>query len=237
MLFTSPLVRGRLIKRYKRFLADVTLDDGSTVTARCPNTGSMLGLSEPGLTIWLSLSKTGGRKFPYTWELVELRKGSKKVFVGINTSNPNKILTDAILKQQIEPLEGYAHLRREVAYGKSSRIDLLLEDPKKGLAYVEIKNVHLIREPGLAEFPDSKTERGVKHLEELTRVLQKGHRGVMIYLVQRPDAVRFSIAQDLDPAYAAAFLKARSKGVETYAAICRVSLRSISFSRLLPILP
>lgn len=233
MLFSSPLVSGHLIKRYKRFLADVILKDGSTVTARCPNTGSMLGLSDPGLKIWLSHTTAPGRKYPFTWELVEIGRGSKRTLVGINTSYPNTIFLEAISAGQIKPLQGYAHHRREVAYGQSSRIDLLLEDPQKGLAYVEIKNVHLMRKPGLAEFPDCKTVRGVKHLEELTRMVDKGHRAVMIYLIQRQDASKFSIAQDLDPEYAAAFVKAKKNGVEVYAAICRVSLQGISFFRLL----
>lgn len=233
MQFPSPLVRGRLIRRYKRFLADVLLEDGSTVTSSCPNTGSMLGLCEPGLTIWLSRSSKKTRKNLYTWELVELQNGKIKNLVGINTSLPNLIISEAITAGLVSPLKGYTSLHREVAYGKSSRIDILLEDPRKSQAYVEVKNVHLMRKLGLAEFPDSKTERGVKHLKELTRMVKKGHRAVMIYLIQRADALAFSIAKDIDPKYAAAYSQARNAGVETFSAVCNVTTKGIVYSHLL----
>jgi len=235
MKFMSPLVRGRLVQRYKRFLADVVLDDGREITATCPNTGSMLGLCDPGLPVWLSESASPTRKYAHTWELVELGKGKARTFVGINTGHPNAVVAEAIAGGLIEPLSGYASLRREVKYGQSSRIDLLLEDPAKGLAYVEIKNVHLLREPGLAEFPDSKTERGVKHLAELTAMVREGHRGVMLYLIQRSDAQRFRTARDIDPVYAAALLAARDAGVEAYAAACRITPEGIDVDRLLPV--
>lgn len=234
MQFKSPLVRGRLLKRYKRFLADVVLDDGTEITASCPNTGSMLGLSDPGLNVWLSVSDSPTRKYAHTWEMVELGKGKSKTLVGINTGHPNAIVSEAVTAGRIAPLAGYASLRREVKYGQSSRIDLLLEDPAKGLAYVEIKNVHLLREPGLAEFPDSKTERGVKHLAELSDMVRAGHRAVMLYLIQRDDADRFQIARDIDPKYAEALTAARAAGVEAYAAVCRLSPQAIELNRLLP---
>jgi sugar fermentation stimulation protein A len=234
MNFKSPLLRGRLVKRYKRFLADVVLDDGREITATCPNTGSMLGLCDPGLAIWVSESNSPTRKYAHTWELVELGKGKARSFVGINTGHPNAIVSEAVAAGQIPPLAGYATLRREVKYGQSSRIDLLLEDPAKGLAYVEIKNVHLLREPGLAEFPDSKTERGVKHLAELTDMVRAGHRAVMIYLIQRADCARFRPAADIDPKYAAALVAARASGVEAYAVTCRLSPEAIAVDRVLP---
>lgn len=234
MHFKSPLIRGRLIKRYKRFLADVVLDDGREITATCPNTGSMLGLCDPGMSIWVSVSDSPTRKYAHTWELVELGQGKSRSFVGINTGHPNAIVSEAITGGLIQPLSGYATLRREVKYGQSSRIDLLLEDPAKGLAYVEVKNVHLLREPGLAEFPDSKTERGVKHLAELTDMVQAGHRAVMIYLIQRGDCVRFQTASDIDPKYAAALKAARKAGVEAYAITCRLSPEAIAVDRVLP---
>lgn len=234
MKFKTPLLRARLDKRYKRFLADVTLDDGTTVTATCPNTGSMQGLSDPGLTVWLSESDSPTRKYRHTLELVELAQGRKKTLVGINTGHPNAVVAEAIAADRIPPLAGYASLRREVKYGQSSRIDLLLEDPQKGLAYVEIKNVHLLRTKGLAEFPDSKTERGVKHLEELTAMVAEGHRAVMVYLIQRGDVERFAIAGDIDPKYAAALISARAAGVEVLAAVCRISTGEIVLERLLP---
>ncbi len=234
MKFKSPLVRGRLLKRYKRFLADVRLDDGRDITATCPNTGSMLGLCDPGLAVWLSQSDSKTRKYAHTWELVELGQGKSRTYVGINTGHPNAVVAEAIAGGRIAPLAGYASLRREVKYGQSSRIDLLLEDPAKGLAYVEIKNVHLLREPGLAEFPDSKTERGVKHLAELTDMVRAGHRAVMIYLIQRSDARRFRTARDIDPKYADALAGARAAGVEAYAAVCRITPEAIDVEMVLP---
>ncbi len=233
MKFKSPLVRGRLLKRYKRFLADVRLDDGRDITATCPNTGSMLGLCDPGLAVWLSESDSPTRKYAHTWELVELVQGKARTYVGINTGHPNAVVAEAITGGRIAPLAGYASLRREVKYGQSSRIDLLLEDPVKGLAYVEIKNVHLLREPGLAEFPDSKTERGVKHLAELTDMVRAGHRAVMIYLIQRSDAHRFRPARDIDPKYADALVSARAAGVEAYAAVCRITPEAIDVETVL----
>lgn len=233
MQFKSPLVRGRLVQRYKRFLADVVLDDGREITATCPNTGAMLGLCDPGLSIWLSESASPTRKYAHTWELVEYGTGKARSFVGINTSHPNAIVAEAIAGGLIPQLSGYAGQRREVKYGQSSRIDLLLEDPAKGKAYVEVKNVHLLREKGLAEFPDCKTERGVKHLAELTGMVRAGHRAVMIYLIQRSDAKRFRAASDIDPRYAAALKDARAAGVEAYAVTCRLSPESITVDKVL----
>jgi sugar fermentation stimulation protein A len=234
MRFASPLVRGRLLQRYKRFLADVELDDGSRITATCPNTGAMLGLCDPGLAIWLSKSDSPTRKYAHTWELVEFGRGKSRSFVGINTSHPNAIVSEAVASGVIPPLSGYASQRREVKYGQSSRIDLLLEDPAKGLAYVEIKNVHLLREKGLAEFPDCRTERGVKHLAELTSMVRAGHRAVMVYLIQRGDAHRFRAAADIDPNYATALANARAAGVEAYAVTCRMSPEDITVDKVLP---
>lgn len=153
MKFASPLIRGRLVKRYKRFLADVTLDDGTTITCTCPNTGSMLGLTAPGSVIWISESDSPTRKYRHTWEMIENDPGSGPTLVGINTSHPNKLVTEAIEAGRIAPLKGYSSLKREQKYGANSRIDILLEDAKKGRAYVEIKNVHLMRMRGLPSFP------------------------------------------------------------------------------------
>jgi sugar fermentation stimulation protein A len=235
MEFASPLTRGRLVQRYKRFLADVILDDGTAITASCPNTGSMLGLTAPGSVVWLSHSASPTRKYAYTWELVEDDLGGGADLVGINTGLPNRIVSEAIAAGQVAELTGYADLRREVKYGQSSRIDILLEDAARGRCYVEIKNVHLSRRPGLAEFPDCKTERGVKHLRELSEMVRAGHRAVMLYLVQRNDAERFSFAADLDPTYAQAFLAARKAGVTALAYRCRLSPQSVVLDAPLPI--
>ncbi len=228
MRFPSPLQRGRLIKRYKRFLSDVLLDDGRTITAACPNTGAMLGLTAPGATVWLSKSDSATRKYAYTWELIETDLGHGPAIVGINTNHPNRLVGEAIEARRIKPLAGYGSLRREVKYGEASRIDILLEDAKKGLCYVEIKNVHLMREPGVAEFPDCVTARGAKHLRELTQMAAEGHRAVMLFLIQRADAKRFQLARDLDPAYGEAFALAARAGVEAMAFSCAMSPEEIA---------
>lgn len=235
MKFPTPLVRGRLVQRYKRFLADVRLDSGESVTATCPNTGSMMGLAVPGAVVWLSVSASPTRKYAHTWELVEADLGRGPVLVGINTHHPNRLVSEAIGDGLIPEVAGYAGLRREVKYGLSSRIDILLEDEKKGLAYVEIKNVHLSRTHGLAEFPDSVTERGVKHLNELSAMVAAGHRAIMLYLIQRTDAERFALAPDIDPRYAEAFAAARLAGVEAIAYACRVTPEAITVARPVPV--
>ena len=235
MKFPAPLIRGRLIKRYKRFLADITLDDGRELTATCPNTGSMLGLTAPGSAVWLSKSDSPTRKYAHTWELIENDLGAGPQLVGINTNHPNKIVAEAIEAKKIPELKGFASLKREVKYGVSSRIDILLDDPAKGLAYVEIKNVHLMRTSGLAEFPDSVTERGVKHLHELAAMVAAGHRAVMVYLIQRADAESLAFAADIDPSYAAALQAARKAGVETLAYRCRMTLDGIELDKHVPL--
>lgn len=237
MKFPSPLVRGQLIQRYKRFLADVTLDDGRAITATCSNTGSMMGLTAPGSVVWLSENDSPTRKYRHTWEMIEADIGNGPTLVGINTSHPNKLVADAIAAGVVPALGGYPALKREVKYGANSRIDILLDDPARGLAYVEVKNVHLMRKAGLAEFPDSKTERGVKHLDELGNMVDAGHRAVMVFLVQRADATRLSLARDVDPAYGAAFDRATSRGVEAIALSCRLSPDEITVAKEIPIKP
>jgi len=219
-----PLVTGKLIKRYKRFLADVELDSGETITAHVANPGSMMGLSTPGSKVWLSISDNPKRKLKYSWELLEV----DGALVGINTMHPNKLGVEAIEDGTIKELQGYATLRREVKYGKSSRIDILLEDGPDGRpAYVEIKNVHLCRKPPLAEFPDSVTARGAKHLVELGDMVEAGHRAVMFFLVQRDDCDRFALAREIDPKYAETLDLARKRGVEVLAYGCSISPNAI----------
>jgi sugar fermentation stimulation protein A len=235
MRFPSPLVRGTLLQRYKRFLADVRLDDGRLITATCPNTGSMMGLTAPGSVVWLSESDSPTRKYRFTWELVEADLGSGPTLVGINTGHPNKLVAEAVAGKRVKPLAGYPGLRREVKYGKNSRIDLLLECASKGQCYVEVKNVHLSRRHGLAEFPDSVTERGVKHLAEMSDMVRQGHRAVMVYLIQRGDAKKLAFARDVDPTYGAAFDAATAAGVEAIALRCRMSTEEIVVDRAVPI--
>lgn len=231
MRFQHPLLRGRLIQRYKRFLADVTLDGGERVTATCPNTGSMLGLTAPGSVVWLSANDSPARKYRHTWEMVEADLGRSSTLVGINTARPNALVAEAVAGGRIADLKGYPELRREVRYGENSRIDLLLECNRKGRCYVEVKNVHMMRVPGLAEFPDSVTERGAKHLAEMAAMVREGHRAVMVFLIQRADATRLSIARDIDPAYGEGFAQARAAGVEMLAYRCRLTPEEIVVDR------
>ncbi len=230
MQFPSPLIKGLLIRRYKRFLADVKLDDGEVVTAHCANPGSMKGVAEPGSEVWLSPATNPSRKLKYTWELV--RVGRR--LVGINSSAPNALAEEAIKKAWIPELASYGSLRREVRYGANSRIDLLLEDAGKPRCFVEVKNVHLKRQPGLAEFPDAVTARGTKHLGELANVVAAGERAVMLYLVQRSDCDRFALAADIDPTYAQALAMAQASGVEAFVYACKITRRAIRVDRALP---
>lgn len=235
MKFSTPLIPGQLVKRYKRFLADVTLANGDTVTATCPNTGSMMGLTTPGSRVWLSESDSPTRKYRHTWELIETDLGAGPSLVGINTNHPNKLVAEAIAAGVLPELCDYPVLRREVKYGVASRIDILLECPSRGLAYVEVKNVHMMRKAGLAEFPDSVTERGAKHLGELAAMVKEGHRAVMVFLVQRADADSLTLARDVDRAYGESFDKARAAGVEAVALTCRVSPAEIAVERAIAI--
>jgi len=235
MQFAPPLIPAQLIRRYKRFLADMRLEDGETVTAHCPNPGSMMGLAEEGMRVWLSQSANPKRKLKYTWELVECAGAQGIEFAGINTAHPNALAAEAIAEERIPELAGYDAMRREVRYGTNSRVDILLEgDGRRCL--VEVKNVHLCREPGLAEFPDSVTARGAKHLRELAGRVAAGDRAVMLYVVQRP-AQAFALAADIDPAYAAAFETARAKGVAALCYVCDVGLEGISLRERIDFAP
>lgn len=236
MKFERSLTPGILIQRYKRFLADVTTAGGVTVTASCPNTGSMLGLTKPGSKVWLSESDSPTRKYRHTWEMIEADLGMGPHLVGINTGRPNALVAEAIQDGRIAELSGYPMLRREVKYGLNSRIDMLLSGGAENRdCYVEVKNVHLMRESGLAEFPDSKTERGAKHLRELASMVEQGHRAVMVFLVQRSDADRFKLAADIDPVYAAAFQTAAASGVEMLCYKCQLSPTEIAVEKRIEI--
>lgn len=225
MKFPAPLIEGTLIQRYKRFLADVRLASGEVVVAHCANSGSMLSVKEPGSRVWLSPAADPKRKLRYTWELLAVGNA----LVGINTGHPNRLVADAIAAGQIKELAGYPVLKREQKYGKNSRIDILLEAPGRPACYVEIKNVTMKRGPGdLAEFPDAVTERGAKHLREMTDIVKAGGRAVMVYLVQRTDCRRFSVAADIDPAYAAGLAAAMAAGVEALCYGCRIAPDAIT---------
>jgi sugar fermentation stimulation protein A len=223
MRFSAPLVPATLVRRYKRFLADVVLASGETVTAHCANPGSMIGLAAAGAPVWLSRSGNPKRKLSHSWELVEVDLGSGAELVGINTTNPNALAAEAIATGLIAELAGYGTVRREVKYGKNSRVDFLLEEPGRPPCYLEIKNVHLMRQKGLAEFPDAVTKRGAKHLDELADMAAAGARAVMLFLVQIASAERFAVARDIDPIYGAHFDRARAQGVEAMARRCRLT--------------
>ena len=227
MQLEAPIERARLIKRYKRFLADVTLADGREVTAHCPNPGAMIGLAAPGMTVGLLPAANPKAKLPYRWELCH----ADGDWVGINTNRPNKLAEEAVLAGGIAELNGYGSLRREVKYGQNSRIDLLLEDDSRPPCYVEIKNVHLMRQPGLAEFPDSVTARGAKHLAELAAIKEHGLRAVMLFIVQRNDCDTMSLAHDIDPIYAKAMTEARAAGVEVICYKCAITEKNISVTQ------
>lgn len=223
MHFHQPLIAARLQRRYKRFLADVVLETGEAVTAHCPNPGAMTGLDDAGARVWLSHSASPRRKLAHTLELVEVGD----TIVGIHTGRPNAIVEESIAAGLIPELAGYRELRREVRYGAGSRIDFVLDDPMRGRVYVEVKNVHLVRTPGLHEFPDCVTKRGAKHLDELAEMAALGHRAVVVFLIQRADGDRFRLARDLDAAFGAAFDRATAAGVETIAYRCAVSTERI----------
>ncbi|MHA1529560.1 MAG: DNA/RNA nuclease SfsA [Alphaproteobacteria bacterium] len=231
MEFAAPLVPGRLLRRYKRFLADIELASGETVTAHCANPGAMLGLNMPGLRVWVEPNDDPKKKLKYGWRLIEFESH----WAGVDTAVPNKVVGEALRMCRIPELAAYDHFRPEVRYGTNSRIDFLLTGAGLPDAYVEVKNVHLMRRPGLAEFPDSVTKRGARHLDELAAMAATGHRAVMLYCVQRTDCDRLALAADLDPGYAAAFARARVAGVEAMAWDCTITVQGIALDRPVPI--
>jgi sugar fermentation stimulation protein A len=231
MRFPSPLVEGRLVLRYKRFLADVDLDTGERVTAHCANPGAMLGLAEPGRRVFLSRSTNPLRKLGHSWELVDIAKaGEAPRLVGINTARPNVLVAEALAAGRIAPLAGYERVRPEVKYGRSSRVDFLLEAQGRPPCYLEVKNCHLMREHGLAEFPDCVAARSARHMDELAGMVGAGARAVLVFVIQMA-AERFDVARDIDPAYDAAFRRALAAGVEAYAYVCRVTREEVAVER------
>jgi sugar fermentation stimulation protein A len=265
MNFEPPLVFGTLLRRYKRFLADVELPEGAdfitdgftsgatagtTLTVHCPNPGSMLGLIHPGARVGLRHSASPSRKHPYTWELVEIpvlhslagspnhestTNGNGSIWVGINTHNGNRLVREALDNNLLPELAGYRTLRSEVMYDHNSRCDFVLSEHEhlapSQLCFLEVKTVHLSREPGCAEFPDAVTLRGTKHAEALLRQVEQGYRAVLLYVVQRADCTRLQLAADIDPRYAQAVQRARDGGVEVLAYACDVSPTQIAVAQ------
>lgn len=232
MDFDRPLLEGVLVRRYKRFLADVELADGNVITAHTPNTGSMLGCCEPGSRVWLSESDNPRRKYRHGWELVE---AEPDVLVGINTGRANGLVEEAITGGVISELQDYPGLRREVRYGtENSRIDLLLHGGEQPECYVEVKNVTLA-EDGIAFFPDAVSTRGSKHLRELSGVRRDGRRAAIVFCVQRGDVSEFRPADAIDTAYGATLRRAAAEGVETLAYRARVSAHGVHLEAPLPV--
>ena len=246
MDFPSPLARGVLVSRYKRFFADVALDDGREITAHCPNPGAMLGLNTPGLRAWVSRSEDPKRKLAHTLELVEADGG----LVGINTMHPNRLVAEALAAGAIPEVAGYGSHRREVRYGVGSRVDFLLEDPAPApcwadlgnaahqsrlkpdhRVWLEVKNCHLMRSPGLAEFPDCVAARSLKHLRELEAMVAEGDRAVVLFTVQRTDCEAFAACHDLDPAFARGLDQAARAGVEVLIYGCDLTTEGVSLGR------
>ncbi len=235
MRFASKLVPATLARRYKRFLADVVFDSGDMTTVHVANPGPMIGLDRPFSRVWLSDSGNQLRKFPLTWELVEADLGSGVELVGVNATQVNLLVADALAAGQIAELRHYSSVRRQVKYGESSRIDFLLEDPAHPPCYLEVNSVHFMRQPRLAEFPDSVTDRGAAHLDELAALQVSGARALLLFVIQIASADRLAIAQDIDPAYAEAFARARAKGVQALAWRCRVSADAIELAAPIPV--
>jgi len=233
MRFPGPLTEGRLVRRYKRFLADVELPDGTLVTAHCANPGAMLGLVEAGRPVLLSASTNPARKLAWSWELVEADLPGGPQWVGINTARPNALVAEAFREGRLPPLLGATSWRAEVAYGRASRIDFLAGDAA-GPIHVEVKNCHLMRQAGLAEFPDCIAARSARHMDELAEVVRLGGRAMVIWVVQMR-AERFAVAGDLDPGFAAAFGRARAAGVAAHAFTCRIDATEVTTGAEIPI--
>ncbi len=234
MRFPEPLIEGRLVQRYKRFLADVDLADGTRVTAHCANPGAMMGLNAAGNRVLLSPADGPTRKLKYSWELVEADLPGGPQWVGINTMRPNALVAEAFAAGGLAPLDGYAALRAEVRYGAASRVDFVASGEGLPPVHVEVKNCHLMRRAALAEFPDCIAARSARHMRDLAEVVAAGGRAMVIVVVQmRADA--FDVARDIDPAFDRAFRLARAAGVETYAYRCRIDREGVTIADAIPI--
>ena len=219
MRMPDPLHRGRLVRRYKRFLADIVLDDGREITAHCPNPGSMMGLKGEGMTVWVSPAANPKAKLGWRWDFAQREDG---ILAGIDTNAPNRLVKEALLAGRIAEVAAYPDMRPEVRYREGSRVDFLLSGGGLPECWLEVKNVHLMREPGLVEFPDSVTARGAKHMGDLAAMKAEGARAMVLFCVQMTGAKRMALAADLDAAYARAFAEARAAGVEALAYACRI---------------
>ena len=220
MKYTEQILEGFLIKRYKRFFADINIDN-EVITAYCPNTGSLLGLNEPMNKVLVAKVENPKAKLKYRLEAIQ----NNNTFVGVNTSLPNNIIYEALLSKKIFP-EINGAIKKEVKYGKNSRIDILIENENHNI-YIEVKSVTLSRTKNIAEFPDAVTSRGSKHLIELSQMSKKGHQCLMIYLIQRSDVNQFKIAKDIDEKYYKNALIAKNSGVQFLAYSCKITKKGI----------
>jgi sugar fermentation stimulation protein A len=225
-----PLIPGTLIKRYKRFLADVKLKNRDIVTAHCPNTGSMAGCSEPGQTVYLSSHDNPKRKLKYTWELIKMPTS----LVGVNTLVPNRLVVESIKAGIVTELAGYDRVDREVKINDHTRLDFMLTDLRGQHCYGEIKNCTLVNDSAAA-FPDAVTARGLKHIAELEALAESGHRCVMFYFIQRMDAKVFKPADHIDPEYGKGLRRAVGRGVEILVYDVFIDLKGIRLNRRIPI--
>ncbi|MCY4304477.1 MAG: DNA/RNA nuclease SfsA [Aestuariivita sp.] len=225
MQFQTPLIPANLKKRYKRFLADCILDNGQQITAHCPNPGSMIGLAEPNTRIWLEPNYNPKKKLKFGWRLVEHLNGH---FTGVDTTIPNRILRHALEAHSIPQLNQYDSVQPEIKVNKGSRIDFLLTAKKQPNTYIEVKSVTLMRQKGMAEFPDAVTERGTRHLQELERISNQGHRAILFFLVQRTDCRHLTIADDIDQIYAHTLKQAQTAGVEILAYGSQINSKEIT---------
>lgn len=232
MEFPTPLIEGRLLKRYKRFLADIELPSGEVVVAHCPNTGSMKRCQQENARVWLSKSDNPKRKLAYTWELVEV---DEQYLACINTGYPNKLVGEAIANGVVEELTGYAEQKAEVKYGEKSRIDWLLTGDDGQKCYVEVKNVTLLEEDGIGYFPDAVTDRGRKHLYELANMVAEGHRAVMFFCVSHMGIDSVTPAVHIDKKYAQACMEVIEKGVEVIAYQVEIDTKGMTVARSVPV--
>ena len=232
MKFDKPLLAATLLRRYKRFLADVELDTGEQLTVHCPNTGAMTACAEPGSRIWLSHSDSKTRKYPHSWELVDTGNG----MACIHSVRANAVVEEGLSAGQIDSLAGYSSVRREVKYGQGSRADLLLEG-SSGRCFVEVKSVTLRLADGSGAFPDAVSERARKHLRELQTVAERGERAVIFFCVFHEGIERVIPAHDIDPAYCEALVEAQAAGVEAIAWAASINPQAIKLARELPVLP
>ncbi|MFD1342816.1 DNA/RNA nuclease SfsA [Litorisediminicola beolgyonensis] len=233
MRFQTPLQPATLLRRYKRFLSDIRLEDGREVTAHVANPGAMTGLAEPGMRVWIEPNDDPKRKLKWAWKLSEIETGAR---VLVDTAIANRVVREALEAGRVPGMGGYVEIRPEQRYGAGSRVDFLLRGPDRPDCYVEVKSATLARQTGAAEFPDTVTARGARHLAELAEVARGGARAVLLYLVARTDACSVAVAADIDPAYAEAFSAARDAGVETLALGCAADREGVTVAGPLPVL-